>query len=128
LLKAAVLAALVKAVYNRRPFKSWTIPILLAAPFVIEDFRYGNAQLFIFALTAASLLLAPKRPLAASAALALGIAIKVWPLFFIPSFLVRNRCKVAAAAFITTIGLTLLPSIYFGFDGNLGLLKQWFNQ
>src|SRR6478672_5726230 len=83
ILKAAVLTALVAAVYDRRLFKSWTIPVLLAAPYVIEDFRYGNAQFFIFALTAACLLLVEKRPLIASVSLALGIAIKVWPLFFI---------------------------------------------
>src|SRR5215468_10989372 len=32
------------------------VPFLLIAPYVVEEFRYGNAQFFIFALTAAALL------------------------------------------------------------------------
>src|SRR6185436_19542700 len=128
ILKAAALAALVAAVYHRRLCQSWILPVLLAGPFVIEDFRYGNAQFFVFALTAACFLLCRKRPILAAAALALGIAIKVWPLFFIPYFVVRNQWRLAAWSLIITILLTLLPSVYFGFGGNLSLLRQWFDQ
>jgi hypothetical protein len=127
-LKATVLAVLVAAVCDRRLCQSWIIPLLLAGPFVIEDFRYGNAQFFVFALTAATFLLCRKRPLLASASLAFGIAIKVWPLFFIPYFIVRNQWRIAAYSLIITLILTLLPSVYFGAGGNQSLLRQWFDQ
>ena len=104
------------------------IPVLFVTPYVIEEFRYGNAQFFVFALTAASLLIARQRPILSAASLALGISIKVWPLFFILYLVARRDWKVAAYALCFVVLLALLPSFYFGFQGNAGLLGQWFAQ
>src|SRR2546427_2276440 len=50
LLKCSVLALLVAAIWRRfgpaDSHSAWIIPLLLAGPYVVEDFRYGNAQFF----------------------------------------------------------------------------------
>src|SRR5215467_10152404 len=67
LLKAVVLALLLKAVFengqkaaSRRSMPdlvpgfsphSFVVPLLFIAPYVIEEFRYGNVQFFVFALS-----------------------------------------------------------------------------
>jgi hypothetical protein len=106
----------------------WLIPLLLAGAYVIEDFRYGNVQFFIAALVFCSLLMAQERPRIAAAALGLGIAVKVWPLFFVPYLAARRDWKVAASALVLAAVLTLLPSIFLGLEGNLDLLRQWARQ
>jgi Glycosyltransferase family 87 len=128
ILKALVLCLLVSAVYEGFKDRRYLIPVLLAGPYVIEDFRYGNAQFFVFALAAACLLLVRKRPVIAATALALGIAIKVWPLFFVPYLAVRRQTRAAVYTLLIAVILLLLPSVYFGFGGNLNLLAQWFHQ
>jgi hypothetical protein len=95
---------------------------------LIEEFRYGNAQFFIVALTAAALLIASERPMFAAGSLALAISIKVWPFFFVPYLAVRREWKVVVYTLGFVILLAILPSVYFGFSGNLHLLSQWFAQ
>jgi len=101
---------------------------LLIIPYLIEEFRYGNAQFFVFALTAASLLLARERPALSAGSLALAISVKVWPIFFVPHLAARRDWKVVShtLGFVALLGL--LPSVYFGFRGNLNFLVQCFSQ
>jgi hypothetical protein len=127
-----VLAMLLRAMWRRfgpiHSSSAWIIPVLLAGPYVVEDLRYGNAQFFIFALTAAALLNAGSRPKWAAAALGLAISIKVWPLFFVPYLAARRKSALAAGALVFAAALTLLPSIFIGFDRNLKLLHEWAQQ
>jgi hypothetical protein len=104
------------------------IPFLFIAPYLIEEFRYGNAQFFVLALTAAALLMSRDRPLVAAGSLALAISIKVWPLFFVPYLAVRRDWKVVGYTLAFVLLLAMLPAAYFGFNGNLKLLSQWFAQ
>ncbi|PYS29053.1 MAG: hypothetical protein DMG11_10495 [Acidobacteria bacterium] len=104
------------------------ISFLLITPYLVEEFRYGNAQFFVVALTAASLLLVREKPVLSAASLALGISIKVWPLFFVPYLAARRDWKVAGYTLGFVVVLAILPSLYFGFFGNIDLLGQWFSQ
>jgi len=132
-LKVLVLAALLRSWTRNvvaagfRP-RSVIVPFLLIAPYLIEEFRYGNAQFFVVALTAASLLLVREKPVLSAASLALGISIKVWPLFFVPYLVARRDWKVAGYALGFVVVFALLPSFYFGFLGNFDLIGQWFSQ
>jgi len=105
-----------------------SISVLFFAPYLIEDFRYGNAQFFVLALTIGGLLLLRERPVVAAASLALAISIKVWPLFFIPYLAVRREWKFVAQTLGFAVLFSLLPSLYFGLTGNSNLLKQWYAQ
>jgi hypothetical protein len=131
-LKCGTLLLLTHALWRRLGpapgYQAWLVPLLLAGPYVVEDLRYGNAQSFIFALTAAALLLVSSAPMLAAFALALAVSVKVWPLFFIPFLAVRRQWKVAAWTLAITAVLLLLPSMYFGFGGNIELLGQWAQQ
>ncbi|HEY2384966.1 MAG TPA: glycosyltransferase family 87 protein, partial [Terriglobia bacterium] len=134
LLKVAVLVWLVRALQKAGvwPHNSSFIHVLpcllFIAPYIVEEFRYGNAQFFVFALTAAGLLLAGAAPLPAAGSLALAISIKVWPLFFIPYLAAGRHWRVVSYTMIIVLALTFLPSFYFGVAGNVGLLHQWFTQ
>jgi hypothetical protein len=132
LVKAGALAVLLRSMWRRlkQPgmrLSGW-VPLLLAGPYVVEEFRYGNAQFFVFALTAAALLQMRRRPLLAAASLAGGIIVKVWPLFFVPYLAARGDWKAAGWTLAFTAVLAMLPSLYFGFGENVSLLSQWFEQ
>jgi hypothetical protein len=128
-LKFVVLILLLRALARRfglpGTVSEWLIPTLVAGVYVVEDFRYGNAQFFVFALVAVALLIARERPMMSGAALALAIAIKVWPAFFVPYLAARRDWKVVGWAVTLCIAFTLLPSLWFGLEGNLQLLREW---
>lgn len=133
LLKVAVLVWLVRQMKEAGAFQSShfisILPCLLfIAPYIVEEFRYGNAQFFVFALTAAALLWIGASPILAAASLGLAISMKVWPLFFVPYLAVGRHWKVVSYTMIVVLLLTLLPSFYFGAGGNVQLLRQWFTQ
>ena len=133
MLKVVVLGVLLRVLYSPRgsggkASVSTVLPFVFIAPYLIEEFRYGNAQFFIFALSAAALLLVDRRPMLAAVSLALGISIKIWPLFFLPYFAVRRNWKAVTYTVGFVILLGMLPGLYFGFGSNSRLLEQWFSQ
>ena len=135
ILKVAVLIWLVRAMRKagavlKQPMTTMAVlpGLLFIAPYLVEEFRYGNVQFFIFALTAAALLMARRKPLVAAGSLALAISVKVWPLFFVPYLAVRRDWKVVSYTMVFVVVLALLPSFYFGVGGNFSLLNQWFAQ
>src|SRR5205085_8614693 len=92
------------------------------------EFRYGNAQFFVFASAAAALLLVDERPVLSAGSLALGIGVKIWPLFFLPYLAVRRKWKAMGYTLAFVALLAMLPALYFGFGSNFRLLGQWFSQ
>jgi len=124
--KLGVLLLLLQTMRERMPIH--VISFLLITPYLIEEFRYGNAQFFVLALTIGALRTLPGRPVLAAAALALAISIKVWPLFFIPYLAVRREWKAVAWALSFVAVLALVPATYFGVSENFSLLQQWLAQ
>jgi hypothetical protein len=126
-LKVGVLILLVRAISDEDV--TTILPsVLFITPYIVEEFRYGNAQFFVFALTAAGLLYARAKPWRAAGSLALAISIKVWPLFFIPFLAARREWKVVSCTILFVLVLALVPSAYFGAAGNVRLVHQWFTQ
>jgi hypothetical protein len=132
LLKIVVLVALLRTAFERLLVAGFSppslVPVLFITPYLIEEFRYGNAQFFVFALSVAALLLIEKRPVLSAASLALGISIKVWPLFFLPYLAVRRKWSTAGCTLMFVALFAMLPTLYFGFGNNLRLLREWFSQ
>lgn len=130
--KLLILVVLIRVVAKAVPAQpggeTWMLPFLLAGPYLIQELRYGNAQFYVFALAAGSLLLAHSRPKVSAASLALGICVKLWPLFFVPYLAARRQTKVVVWTLVFTTAFTLIPAVYFGMSGNVALLGQWFRQ
>jgi hypothetical protein len=131
-LKFALLAWLVQALWKRglKPPGAYAslIALLLIGPYIVEEFRYGNAQFFVVALTIAALMILRDRPLLGAASLALAISLKVWPLFFIPYLAARREWRFVAHTLAFVLVLALLPAMYFGVRGNFSLLGEWYTQ
>jgi len=130
--KIAILVWLLAALARRKLIHSfgplYFVPALVITPYLIEEFRYGNAQFFVVALTSAALLLLAARPVWAGLALGLAISIKVWPAFFLPYLAARRDWKGLSCTLAFVAAMALLPALYFGFSGNLQLLGQWLHQ
>lgn len=130
--KVLVGGLLVRAVWRRMvPSSGWAaalIPALIVIPYLLLDFRYGNVQLFIVALTAASLLEMDRHSWRAASALALAISIKVWPLVFVPYLVAARRYRVAGGTLVLAGVLTLAPSLYLGPTRTVDLLVEWADQ
>jgi hypothetical protein len=131
-LKFLVLFALVRAMARTLDFPAtgywWLIPLLASASFLIQEFRNGNVQFLVFALTAFSLLYVETRPTLAAVLLSFAIIIKVWPFFFVPYLFMRRQFRVVTTALVMVVFFALLPAVHFGWNGNLDLLHQWSGQ
>jgi hypothetical protein len=127
-LKLVILYFLTHALFNRLALYSTVVRILAplpALPYLALEFHYGNAQFYIFSLVALALLCLKKRPMLAALALALGISLKVWPLFFVPYCIALGFRRVALWTLGLTVAVTLLPAAFFGPQRYAGLLKEW---
>jgi hypothetical protein len=132
ILKFVVLFFLVRALARRIHFPRtgfwWLAPALAPGPYLVQEFRNGNAQFLIFALVAAALLALDRRPWLSAFLLAFGVSLKVWPLFFVPYLVARGRMRVAALTLAMAVGLTLLPAVALGWQRNASLLNEWVRQ
>ncbi len=131
-LKCLVFYLVVRALGRRVDFARtgfwWLLPMLLCGGFVVQEFGLGNAQFLIFGLVAASLLSLDRGEWPAAFPLALAASLKIWPLFFVPYLVARRRTRLAMLTMALIAGLTLLPAAYFGWSGNIRLLREWFVQ
>jgi hypothetical protein len=131
-LKFVVLFFLVRALARRLIFPRtgywWLIPLFLAGPFLIQEFRNGNVQFLVFALTASALLSLHRRPRIAAILLGTAVIFKVWPLYFVPYLAARRQVRVAGMTLVVALLLAMLPALYFGWNGNVSLLHQWAQQ
>jgi glycosyl transferase family 87 len=128
-IKLVVLYLLVRTLMQRLRFPAtgywFLIPLFACAPLLIQELRNGNVQFLVFALVAFALLSVEEKPWFASAILGFAVILKVWPLFFVPYLLARRQLRVAAATLLVVAVLAIAPALYFGWSGNIDLLRQW---
>lgn len=128
-LKCAALYLVIRALARRLDFEPggyrWLLAVLLCGGFVLQELSLGNIQFLIFAMVAASLLWIDDHRRSAVFLLALAASLKIWPLFFVPYLAARRRTSVALQTLGLAGVLTLLPAAYFGWTGNLRLLRDW---
>ncbi len=131
LLQCAAAVWIVKAVAARAGRGRWpgnVAAVCIGLPYLIAEVRYGNAQLLVFTLVAAALLLIATRPRLASALLGLAISLKLWPFFFVPYLAAARKWVAAVTALVCAAVFTLLPAIYFGWPEYVRRLEAWFHQ
>lgn len=123
----ATVAALARRWHLSSPLWFWP-GLLLLAPYGVQELRFGNAQLLIVLLVIWAFLAAEHHPRRAGAILGLAIALKVWPLFFLPCLLALRRWRFAVASAAAGIVWTLAPMLWRAPRSQLRLLGQWLAQ
>jgi hypothetical protein len=107
--------------------KVWLVTFFAVAQYFVMILHYGNAHLLaIFLLFAGLYSYYYRKEYVAAALIGLSITIKLTPILILPYFVLKKRwgLLLTIAGFLAVFNL--LPSAYFGFDGNLALLEKWF--
>ena len=116
------------AIELRNNMLFWLAPILIGIPYLLEEFHYGNVHFLIVSLAIFSLyLLEEERKWLSASILALSIAIKVFPIFFLPYFLIRKKFGFVVLTLLFVVVWSLIPAFYFGFAQNTSLLQAWYD-
>jgi hypothetical protein len=126
--KFLILYFLTRALFTRLSLDGWlprVLAVVPAIPYLALEFHYGNVQFYVFSLVALALLCLKKRPSLAALALALGISIKAWPLFFVPYCMALGYRRVVLWTMGIALAFTLIPTAFFGPLRYAGLLKAW---
>jgi hypothetical protein len=128
-LKCVALYLVARALGRRLNFPRtgfwWLVPVLFCGGFLVQELVLGNAQFLIFAVVAAGFFWLERDEWRGSFLLALGVTLKLWPLFFLPYLAVRKSLRAAALMIVALAGLMLLPAAYFGWSANIGLIREW---
>lgn len=106
----------------------WGLASLAGGYWWLCELRFGNAQGYVFALVAAALLWADERPRTAAAALGLAVALKIWPLFFVPYWVARRKVRAATESLGWAAAFTLLPALWTGWSAHWSALAAWYEQ
>lgn len=131
LMMLATVGVIKKAYHHWRPQNRARYALLLVAlagPYCVLVLRYGNIHFPVVLLTVLAVLAWSRgKPWPASFCLALGGAIKIFPLFLIPVFVVRREWSLAARVVGFSAILWLLPALYFGPPKTLALYQSWYD-
>jgi hypothetical protein len=131
-LKCGALYLIVRALGSRLNFPRtgfwWLVPALLCGGFFVQEFILGNVQFLVFAVVAAGFLAFERHERRGAFLLALGVTLKIWPLFFMPYVAMRKGARAALLMTVWLGGLMLLPAAYFGWSGNINLIRDWIVQ
>ena len=100
--------------------------IALMAKFYAHELLLGQTNLLLAVLLLSGLLAVQNaRPMTAGGLIGLAVFVKPYALILFPWLLVTQRWPAAATAVgVVAIGL-LLPSVVYGWSGNLDLLREW---
>lgn len=113
---------------ERRRSVGWLVFVLILAfgKFYAHELVLGQVNI-LFAVIATGALLAMKahRESAAGALVALAIVIKPYAVLFLPWLAARMRWGAMVSAGAGLAVALLLPSVLYGFDGNVGLHREW---
>lgn len=102
--------------------------VFIMLKFYLREMELGqtNAVLTLILLGSLAALLA-KKDLLSGLLMGLAISLKPYALIFLPYVALKGRFKALGAAISTTIITLLLPSLRYGFDGNVTLHQEWWN-
>lgn len=131
-LKCVALYLVIRALGRRLNYPPtgfwWLVPLLLCGGFLLQELILGNVQFLVFAVVAAGFLALERNEWRGAFLLALGVTLKIWPLFFMPYVAVRKGARAALLMAGALGGLMLLPAPYFGWSGNIHLVRDWIVQ
>jgi hypothetical protein len=103
------------------------IGVLIVAPYVTLNFRSGNVHFFVVLLTVVAFLAWSRGDLwTAAIALAVGGAIKLFPLFATPILAIRREWVLLGRTLALSAVLWAIPILYFGPQQTVALYGSWY--
>lgn len=114
----------------------WTLqilPVLIMSKYLLRELELGqiNVSILLLMLLAARFLARaeadgrPRFETAAGCLWGLATALKPYTLVFLPYFLLRKKFRALAAGTACLFASFLLPGLYYGFRGNLLVVREW---
>jgi hypothetical protein len=104
----------------------YLLSLLLASKFLVREIRLGQTDFLILLFIFLCLLFIQRgKEFVAGIFLALSVLIKPTALIFIPYFLYRKKFRSVASTILMSLVFLLLPSLVYGFSGNMNLLLGW---
>lgn len=102
------------------------VPFFLILPgFVYNFFMLQINMLVLFLAIAGYYLHTKEKDWSAGFFFGLAAAIKAYPGLFLIYFLLRKQWKVAGSTILWGIGFTILPVLFYGFEGYCNLMMEW---
>jgi hypothetical protein len=106
----------------------YILAIICSARFLHLNFKLGQMTIFLIYASLESIhLINNKKPIWGAVLLALAINIKLLPLAFLFYLIYRKEFKPALWVIFFFVIFLFVPALFFGFDFNLVLLKDWTN-
>ncbi len=104
----------------------YILSLLLASKFLVREFRLGQTDFVIILFIFLCLLFIERgKEFVGGIFLALSVLVKPTALIFIPYFLYKKRFRVTGGTILMSLIFLLLPSLVYGFSGNMNLLLGW---
>lgn len=101
------------------------MPVLACYAYLLREIESGNVQFYVFALAAMGFIWMRTRRNAAALSFAGAIAIKLFPLFFLPYLWLRGERALVRKTAVFLAVLLALPALYFGPIDNFKVLRDW---
>ncbi len=106
------------------PWYLLAIPPVVLAKFFVVEIKLGQINALV---TLVLLFMVSARSEARAGALwGLATAMKPYGLIFLPYYAVRLRFTTLASGLAVLVGAFLLPSVFYGFERNVELHREWF--
>jgi Gpi18-like mannosyltransferase len=104
----------------------YILSLLLASKFLVREIRLGQTDLLMLLFIFLCFLFVQRgKEFVAGVFLALSALIKPTALIFVPYFLYKREFRIAASTMLMSLVFLLLPSLVYGFSGNMTLLWGW---
>ncbi len=111
------------------------LPPLVLAKYFFREIELGQINavvtvillLMVWFITSENGRSSPKRKFFAGCLLGIASALKPYAIIFFPYFIVKKKWRVLLGGFVVVFFAFLAPSIYYGFDGNLTVHREWYS-
>jgi alpha-1,2-mannosyltransferase len=106
------------------PLFIWTF--LIELKFLARELELGQVNLFLlFSLTLMIYCIVRGKEGGAGILWGGSLLFKPYALVFLPYFLLKKKFRALVAGIATSVAGLALPVAFFGFEGNLAVLKEW---
>jgi hypothetical protein len=109
------------------------LPVVIMGKYLLRELELGQINVFILLMMLVSARLLDRADSSGRHRLetvagcfwGLATALKPYTLIFLPYLILRGKFKALAAGTACLAASLLLPSLYYGFSGNLSVMREW---